>query len=180
MAELRLAWILSGTGWADCTVADHEAETVITASHITAAPEELLTAVAGLLVGESKTRAQFEAEPTGFRWIFYREDESVWIRLLQLPDSSLPDRAGTEIWTSWQTVDTVARAVCPLLRRRRENLWRERLPRQMAPSLPTHRTRSPQNPLAKQEARRSRRTREPVTSWRRLAHLRANMCAFEG
>lgn len=111
MAELRLAWIMSGTGWADCTVADHEAETVITASYITAAPEELLTAVAGLLVGESETRAQFEAEPTAFRWIFYREGESVWIRLLQLPDASPPDRAGTEVWTSWQTVDTVARAV---------------------------------------------------------------------
>lgn len=111
MAELRLTWILSGSGWADCTVADHEAETVITASYITAAPEELLTAVVGLLTGEGETRAHFEAEPTAFRWIFYREDESVWIRLLQLPDSSRPDRASTEIWTSWQTVDTVARAV---------------------------------------------------------------------
>jgi hypothetical protein len=111
MPDLRLTWILSGRGWADCTVADHEAETVITASYITAAPEELLTAVVGLLVGESETRAQFEAEPTVFRWIFYREDESVWIRLLQLPDSSHHDRAGTEIWTSWQTVDTIARAV---------------------------------------------------------------------
>lgn len=111
MAELRLSWRLSGRGWADCAVADHEAETVVEASYITHAPEELLTAVRRLLTGESETRAQFEAEPTAFRWIFYREGETVWIRLLQLPNNNHHDRAGTEIWTSWQTVDTVAQAV---------------------------------------------------------------------
>jgi hypothetical protein len=111
MTELRLGWNLSGRGWADCTVADHEAETVITASYITMAPEELIAAVTRLLAGEGEARAQFEAEPTAFRWIFYREGEAVWIRLLQVPDADRHDRAGTEIWTSWQTVDNVARAV---------------------------------------------------------------------
>lgn len=111
MAELRLSWNLSGRGWADCTVADHEAEAVITASYITMAPEDLMTAVVRLLVGEGEARAQFEAEPTAFRWIFYREGETVWIQLLELPDANRHDRAGTEIWTSWQTLDNVARAV---------------------------------------------------------------------
>lgn len=113
MAELRLSWKLSGHGWADCAVADdeNENETVVEASYITRAPEELLTAVLRLLSGESETRAQFEAEPTTFRWIFYREGEAVWIRLLQLSNSNRHDRAGTEIWTSWQTLDTVAKAV---------------------------------------------------------------------
>lgn len=111
MSELKLTWVLSGRGWADCTVADHDAETAVTASYITAAPEALLAAVAGLLTGESETRAHFEAEPTEFRWIFYREGESVWIRLLQLADFDRHDSASTEIWTSWQTVDTVVRAL---------------------------------------------------------------------
>ncbi|WP_301549315.1 hypothetical protein [Planomonospora parontospora] len=73
--------------------------------------EELLAAVARLVVGEQETRAQFEAEPTAFRWIFYRGDTDVWIRLLRLPDGSKHDKAGTEIWSSWQTVDSVAQAV---------------------------------------------------------------------
>ena len=63
------------------------------------------------MVGENETRAQFEAEPTAFRWIFHRDGSNVWIRLLELPDGRRHDNAGTEIWSSWQTVDTVARAM---------------------------------------------------------------------
>lgn len=111
MSELRLIWTLSGTGWADCTVMDHEAEVVVVASYITAAPEDLLTAVARLVAGESEIRVEFEAEPTEFRWIFYCQGEDVWIRILELPDSGLHDNAGTEVWSSWQTVDAAARAV---------------------------------------------------------------------
>lgn len=61
MAHLRLAWVLSGRGWADCIVSDHQAEAEVTASYITAAPEDLLTAVTRLTVGETECRAQFEA-----------------------------------------------------------------------------------------------------------------------
>jgi hypothetical protein len=111
MADLRLIWTLSGHGWADCTVADDQAEAETTASYITTAPEDLLTAVTRLLTGESETRAQFEAEPTAFRWIFYREGSDVWIRLLELADGGEYDNAGTEIWSSQQHVDAVARAV---------------------------------------------------------------------
>ncbi|WP_329426901.1 hypothetical protein OG339_42465 [Streptosporangium sp. NBC_01495] len=110
MTTMSLIWTLAGHGWADCTVADDQAEVEVTASYITAAPESLLTAVTRLL-GEKESRAQFEAEPTTFRWIFYRGDTDVWVRLLQLPGSDRHDKAGTEIWSSRQTIDTVARAV---------------------------------------------------------------------
>src|SRR5689334_3432940 len=63
MADFRLTWALSGTGWADCTVGDEETQAQGTASYITAAPEELLAAVTRLVLGEAETRAQFEAEP---------------------------------------------------------------------------------------------------------------------
>jgi hypothetical protein len=63
-----------------------------------------LTAVARLVLGEKETRAQFEAEPTAFRWIFHREGTDVWIQLLELADSGKHDKAGTEIWSSWQTI----------------------------------------------------------------------------
>jgi hypothetical protein len=110
MATMSITWTLSGTGWADCTVADDQAEAEATASYIGTAPEELLTAVARLVLGEKETRAQFEAEPTAFRWIFHREGTDVWIQLLELADSRKHDKAGTEIWSSWQTIDTLARA----------------------------------------------------------------------
>lgn len=64
-----------------------------------------------LLTGEAETRAQFEAEPTAFRWIFYREGTDVWIRLLELADCHKHDVSGTEIWSSQQHLDAVARAV---------------------------------------------------------------------
>ena len=41
MTQMSLRWTLAGPGWADCTVADGQAEAEITASYITSAPEEL-------------------------------------------------------------------------------------------------------------------------------------------
>ncbi|MEV7394311.1 MULTISPECIES: hypothetical protein [unclassified Streptomyces] len=111
MALLRLVWVLSGQGWADCIVSDHQAEAEVTASHITAAPEEFLTAVTRLAVGETECRTQFEAEPTAFRWIFYREGTNVWIRLLELAHGSAHDNTGSEIWSTQQDIGDVARAV---------------------------------------------------------------------
>ncbi|MEU2298043.1 hypothetical protein ACK389_01260 [Streptomyces antibioticus] len=111
MPHLRLAWILSGHGWADCVVGDHQSEAEVTASYITTAPEDLLTAVTRLVGGESECRAQFEAEPTAFRWIFYRQGTDVWIRLLELPHGNAHDKTGTEIWSTQQDIDIVARAV---------------------------------------------------------------------
>jgi len=111
MAHLRLAWVLSGRGWAECIISDHQAETEVTASYITAAPEDLLTTVTRLIAGETECRAQFEAEPTAFRWIFYREGTNVWIRLLKLAHCSDHDNTGTEIWSTQQNIDVVARAV---------------------------------------------------------------------
>ncbi|RPE46937.1 hypothetical protein EDD90_10334 [Streptomyces sp. Ag109_O5-1] len=111
MALLRLDWVLSGQGWAHCIVSDRHAEAEVTASYITAAPEEFLTALTRLVVGETECRAQFEAEPTAFRWIFYREGTNVWIRLLELAHGSAHDNTGSEIWSTRQDIDVVARAV---------------------------------------------------------------------
>ncbi|WP_255954469.1 hypothetical protein [Streptomyces odontomachi] len=108
---MRMTWTLSGSGWADCTVADRQAEAEVTASYITAAPEELLTAVARLVAGETQTRAQFEAEPTAYRWIFHRQADTVSIRLLELRHGGLHDARGAEIWSSRLPVDALARAV---------------------------------------------------------------------
>ncbi|MFG2339891.1 hypothetical protein [Streptomyces yangpuensis] len=111
MTHLRLTWALSGPGWADCVVSDHRSEVEVTASYLTSAPEDLLTAVTRLTTGGTECRAQFEAEPTAYRWIFYREGAHVWIRLLELAHGSAHDNRGTEIWSTQQDIDVVARAV---------------------------------------------------------------------
>jgi hypothetical protein len=110
MAKMSVTWTLTGAGWADCTVADEHAEASATVSCITAAPEDLLTAVARLTLGEEELRVRLDAEPTIFRWIFHRENSDVWVQVLELADDRKPDKAGAEIWSSRQTTDTVARA----------------------------------------------------------------------
>ncbi|MFJ3617647.1 hypothetical protein ACIPSH_05770 [Streptomyces iakyrus] len=70
---MRITWVLGAHGWADCTLEDQHAKAELTASYITSAPEEFLTAVARLVARQTETRVQFEAEPTAYRWIFYRE-----------------------------------------------------------------------------------------------------------
>ena len=35
----------------------------------------------------------------------------MWVQLLELADGSKYDKAGAEIWASWQMVDSAARAV---------------------------------------------------------------------
>ena len=108
---MRMTWVLDGRGWATCTVEDHQAKAEVSVSYISNAPEALLTAVARLLTGEVETRAQFEAEPTAYRWIFYRQADDVWIRLLELGDGRAPDNKGTEIWSGRLGIDALGRAV---------------------------------------------------------------------
>jgi hypothetical protein len=71
----------------------------------------LLGAVTRLVLGADEARAEFEAEPTVYRWIFRRTGEDADIRLLLVADHKLPDEAGTIIWRSRQPVDVLARVV---------------------------------------------------------------------
>ena len=64
-----------------------------------------------LVLGEAETRAQFEAEPTAFRWNFQRQGDDVSIQLLESPDGRKPDKNATQIWSTLQHITTVARAV---------------------------------------------------------------------
>ncbi|MFF0435505.1 hypothetical protein ACFYU9_25195 [Streptomyces sp. NPDC004327] len=109
-SDFRLTWTLRGPGWADCVVEDRHTKAEVTASSLTNAPEELLAAVARLVDGAEETRCQFEAEPTAYRWIFYREGEDIWGRVLELSEGSVHDNRGTEIWSRWLTVDQLALA----------------------------------------------------------------------
>ncbi|MGC0327313.1 hypothetical protein RKD23_000303 [Streptomyces sp. SAI-170] len=66
--------------------------------------------MARLVAGETETRAQFESVPTAYRWIFWREGEDSWLRVLELRDRRDHDNRGTEIWSSQIGIDRLARA----------------------------------------------------------------------
>jgi predicted RNA polymerase sigma factor len=66
----------------------------VTASHVSPAPEDLPNAVTALLLGAAETRAEFNAEPTVFRWIFRRDQHQVTIQILELDDDGWPPAAG--------------------------------------------------------------------------------------
>jgi hypothetical protein len=110
-ADVRMTWTLEGRGWADCTIENHQAKAELTASYITNAPEDLLTALARLVAGQSEARAQFEAEPTAYRWILCRQVDDIRVRVLELRDGSDHDNRGTEIWSAQLSVDALVRAV---------------------------------------------------------------------
>ena len=92
-------------------MSDGESTFEALASYVTDAPEGFITAVARLVLGEPTTRAEFEAEPTAYRWIFQRNGDDVDIRLLELESRRLPDGVGLAVWSSLQTIDALARAV---------------------------------------------------------------------
>ncbi|MFC8274664.1 hypothetical protein ACFUJR_19460 [Streptomyces sp. NPDC057271] len=66
---MRITWTLAGSGWADCTLEDRQARVELTASYITSAPEELLTAVAQLVAGVTETGQRLSTVGARSQWM---------------------------------------------------------------------------------------------------------------
>jgi hypothetical protein len=111
MAAMSFTWTLLRAGWADCYVEDASGKAKAHISYITRAPEEFLEAVSRLVLGAPEQRVQFEAEPNAFRWAFAQHQGQVDIRLFEVPDATLPDTAGTTLWTSRQPTSALAGAI---------------------------------------------------------------------
>ncbi|MFG1872576.1 hypothetical protein [Micromonospora arborensis] len=111
MAEMSMTWTLHNHGWAVCQVADQQAEAKAVASYVTNGPEQLLAAVTNVVVGAPSAHAEFEAEPTAYRWTLQRRGPEVEIRLLEATSDRVLDHASRLIWSSSQPVDTLARVV---------------------------------------------------------------------
>src|SRR3954452_3114858 len=98
-ASLSFTWALSGSGWADCAIGDPAAEAQMIVSYLTNAPEELITAVTRLALGEpGDHRVMFEAEPNGYLWILSPDGDAVDIRIVEYADTSLRNRPGGVLW----------------------------------------------------------------------------------
>jgi len=70
MAGLSFIWTLRYRGWAVCTISDDHGQAEAIASDVTGGPEYLLRAVKSVTQGAATAHAEFEAEPTAFRWFF--------------------------------------------------------------------------------------------------------------
>lgn len=110
-SNFSFTWTLREHGWALCAVTDDEARAEVAVSSVTSGPEQLLAAVTQLVLGAVASRAEFEAEPTVYRWFFQRKETDVGIRLLEAADRRMPDDAGELIWCGRQTVTTLARTI---------------------------------------------------------------------
>ncbi|WP_126643468.1 hypothetical protein [Embleya hyalina] len=111
-ASLSFTWTLSGAGWADCVIADANAEAQMLVSYVTPAPEELIGAVTRLALGESGDhKVMFEAEPNGFLWHLSPDGDAVEIRIVEYPDTSRRSRPGAVLWEARHPIEVVARCV---------------------------------------------------------------------
>lgn len=111
MTGLSFTWALRYRGWAVCTISDDHGQAEAVASDITGGPEYLLRAVRSVTQGAATARAEFEAEPTAFRWLFQRCGPDVKISLAKAPDRTSPDSEDTVIWSGCYAVDVLAKAV---------------------------------------------------------------------
>jgi hypothetical protein len=145
MAALSFTWTLRGAGWASCHIEDADGHAAAWVSYISQAPQELISVVTRLVLGATEQRVRFEAEPTTYRWLFNQDRGQVTIRLLEVPDGTLADEAGTLAWTSRQTIDTLARTIVRAFDRVEEEhgeagyleQWRSPFPRQQLDALRT-------------------------------------------
>ncbi|MFE7278126.1 hypothetical protein [Streptomyces sp. NPDC057623] len=107
---LRFGWVLSGSGWATCRVADDDAEWSDIVSYCTNALADVLHAVAGLYGPTSVQRVSFDLEPAEARWVLSGSGggggSDIDMAIHRFPDMStsfdLPDEEGTRVWGSTQ------------------------------------------------------------------------------
>jgi len=111
MTSLSFSWTLRYQGWAFCTIADSGGRAECIASDITHGPEQFLRAVTAIAEGGASARAEFEGEPTVFRWFFIRDGSAATVRLVKAPDRDSPDTDGQVIWSGRHPVSALARAV---------------------------------------------------------------------
>ncbi|MFE3758685.1 hypothetical protein ACFXO9_30655 [Nocardia tengchongensis] len=90
--SMSIHWQLEDFGWANVRVSDENMEATAVASYVTGAPQYLLRAVTDIVRGVPEARAEFEAEPTVYRWLFRRQGNEIDIRLLEVANYDLPTR----------------------------------------------------------------------------------------
>jgi len=71
-ATLEMDYVLTGSGWAECTVRTDGKWATVTASYLGDALGDLACAVLALVAGAERAEAGFQEEPGLYRWTFAR------------------------------------------------------------------------------------------------------------
>jgi hypothetical protein len=111
---LAIDYRLSGTGWAECTLSDESSSCELTASYLSDALHNLVTAATAVLCGFSQTTFRFDEEPGEYRWIIssprineiqieIREFDQLW--------GDQPNESGRLLFQTVCLPETFARAV---------------------------------------------------------------------
>jgi hypothetical protein len=72
---------LCGRGWIEAELADGDHKISISASYLTDAPADLLTAVNQLLNGRQEATCCWQEEPGAYQWVLTKEGRNVQIEL---------------------------------------------------------------------------------------------------
>jgi hypothetical protein len=111
---VHVVYSLTGRGWSECTVEIGERRAHLTASYLSDALGDLLSAVVHLVRGANETTASFAEEPGEYRWRFRRVDpDQVWVRILWFNEfpNKRPDEEGEVVLDGRCRLRTFAGAV---------------------------------------------------------------------
>jgi hypothetical protein len=78
---LNVSIELTGTGWLKTDIRDNGNKIEITASYLSDAPKDLITAVNNLLKGSKMESIFWLEEPGQYSWLFEKKDENVIIKI---------------------------------------------------------------------------------------------------
>src|SRR5262245_5924463 len=118
--SVEISYQLVGLGWSECTVQVDDAKVTVTASYLSDALADLVSAVSAALRGHPRPTASVEEEPGEFRWIFEpTPDGKVLIRILEFKElwAQRPDEEGKEIFSARCGLRTFAGALLSELQR---------------------------------------------------------------
>ena len=105
--DVTIDYRLTGSGWSSCTVHLYGQSCVVTASYLSDALRELVSATNHVLGGGREARFHFDEEPGEYRWILSSTgDRGLLVRILEFPHlwGEKPDSDGK----------TVLEAICPV------------------------------------------------------------------
>jgi hypothetical protein len=84
--SVSFAYHLVGSGWAECTITVDEQHATLTASYLSDALGNLLSAVLRMVEGQPEATASFDEEPGEYRWrFFHKEPDRLLVRILAFP-----------------------------------------------------------------------------------------------
>lgn len=126
--SISFSYHLTGSGWAECTIAIDEQHATMTASFLSDAFGDLLGAVSRMVEGEPEATASFAEEPGEYRWRFFEKGaDRLLIRILDFPElwSDQPDEKGKILFEAECRLRTFAGAVLSESQRLLEKHGRE-------------------------------------------------------